>query len=93
MAFDKLKAALHPQQQTPALPLIAPIQGGIAPCPTEIAFAELGGPNGQKFVLMQFSTPSGVQFYFVDPAAAKRLGEQLVAISSGIVIAPSNAIG
>jgi hypothetical protein len=74
----------------PALPLFVDTQVQIAAVPTEIAVARLT-MEGRTVNGLQATTPTGVAFYFLDPAQAKKVAEALEAVASGVLHAPSLA--
>lgn len=93
MSADRFSNVIPPlSQTTPTMPLIANTTVRPAPGPTEIALAEVAASNGQKLIAMQLATPLGVNFFFLDLATAKQVGEQLQAIASGIVVAAAGSI-
>lgn len=93
---DIRKALFHAtqqrqQQQRPTLALVAPIQHPIGPVATGYAFGNATGTDGKTVVVVQMSTPSGVQLYFFDPDFAEKMFTDGLAAArragSGIVVA------
>ena len=78
---------MHTPQVLPAYPTIAPTPIGPQPVPVHVAITEIRFPNGQRSIVMQISTPAGIQFAFIDEAAAKKIGQDLVQLATGIVLA------
>lgn len=81
-------------QIVPTMPLITPLQNvnPTTPQPCDLGLAEVPGPGGQKWIVMQVALPSGVTFVWIDKAAAKQLGQQLQAMAGGILVAPANSV-
>ena len=76
------------QQPMTQLPLIGPISIGPQPIPTNITVATWKPPAGADLVVMQFATPLGVSFFFLDHGAAAEVIRMLQsATGSGIVLA------
>lgn len=76
---------LPPQQ--PMMPLIAPVQN-VCPTPTSIGFAS-AMVDGKKLIIMQVGTSSGVQFYFLEDAAAREIAKHLTQMTTGILLPPT----
>lgn len=78
-----------------ALPLIAPT--GIMPSrvPTEVSVCA-ANHGAEAYVIMQFTTAAGVQFYFFPPEVAQTIAkitaDAAQAAGSGLVIAPPGAL-
>jgi hypothetical protein len=54
----------------------------VAPVPTAIDVIQAADGRGEPMILVRVSTPVGVACYFMLPAHAKALGEQLVQLGS-----------
>ena len=75
-----------------ALPLIQPVENVFGPVPTEWALAKMPHPAGD-LVVVQFSTPVGVQLFFLTQESAKQLQDGLGQLTgSGIVIVPAGTV-
>jgi len=74
-----------PNEMT-AWPLISPVTIGPGPVPTQIAVGEARNAI-TRLVVLQLTTPLGVQMFFIEPELAVKLGKQLSAFGSGIVTA------
>lgn len=72
------------------LPLFGPITKGPGILPVEFTVGAIRA-NGVDKVIVQMSTPAGVQWYFLDPEQARLLGEfatrAAAEAGSGIVVA------
>lgn len=63
------------------------------PVPTMVTVSQVRAPNGQLMVVMQIATPTGVGVYFLDQAAARKIGADIQRQGSdGIVIAGADQI-
>jgi len=71
-----------------ALPLFAQTSVAIAPVQTEMVIAQLT-INGKQMIGIQAVTPTGVAFYFLDSEQAKKVGQALLSVASGIIITPN----
>ena len=69
------------------LPLLAPLPNGIQPAPTSIAVNAITDPSGKRWVVMQFGTHSGVQFYFFENEIAKQFADLVRSKTSDILVA------
>lgn len=91
--FLKNLMAAQAQQQRgdgPSYPLIGQCHIGPSPIPTEYSIGEARGPGG-RIVVLQISTPLGVQFYFMDPDSAATFADRIRAIAAGIIVPVASA--
>lgn len=72
----------------PALPLVAPVEQIVGPVPTEWAAGKVAHPSG-ALIILQISTPSGVQQVFLTEESAKALSGALTQLCSSILVVPA----
>lgn len=71
-------------------------QIGFAPLATQINVAGVTGPDGEKFVMVQFMTAAGIGVYFVPPEGARIVASQIRAAadsSLGLHLPPASPFG
>jgi hypothetical protein len=91
-----LKNIRIPPTQLDSLPLLGKIPAGLVPQPLPLSFSTsaVQGSDGKGLVAIQMTTPGGVQFYFFDPASAKKFAEFILmsarTAETGLVVPPTN---
>jgi hypothetical protein len=89
--FPNAQRGRAPQPRPAVYPLVAPTPIATGPTPTDVQ-VDAARVGADRAVVMQVSTPSGVQIYVLPPAVAKSVGEQLVrhagAVESGLILLP-----
>lgn len=72
-------------------PLVPPPQAQVefqfSPLPTQVQIGELLAPNGVKFVALTFSTPQGVNAFFLPATGIPEFVAHCQAAASGLHIA------
>ena len=63
------------------------MQVGFAPLPTQIQIGSMLEPNGMRLVALTFTTPQGVNTFFVQADAVDQLCQAMRASATGLEIA------
>ena len=84
-----LAAAMNAAADQAVQPQMVPPQ----PVPTVVSLTQARAGNGELLVAVQFSTPVGMHVFFLDQAAARKIGADMQrAGSEGIVIAGADQL-